>query len=66
VLGDGASRLVYMFAITEWVGLLELMNEKGPEGLVQAVRRAEATDPAATRWPRTKIQDDASAIHIRS
>jgi len=59
VLSDGASRLGYMFAITEWAGLLELLNDKEPEGLVRAVRRAKATDPAATRWPRTKIQDDA-------
>ena len=60
LLTDGASRHVDHFAHTDWPGLLDLLDERGPEALLTQVRRAETT---GTPPPRAKPHDDATVIH---
>ena len=60
LLSDGASRLVDLFDLATWE-LLALLDENGPEELLRQVRDAEAVDPEARQWPRTKRSDDATA-----
>lgn len=63
VLSDGAARVVDLFGIRDWPGVLELLRDRGPESLIREVRAAEASDPEATRWPRNKISDDATVAY---
>ncbi|MDI2128145.1 hypothetical protein [Yinghuangia seranimata] len=64
-LSDGASRAVDRFELTDWQGALEILRQKGPEALIAQVRAAEHSDPAGTRWPGGKAQDDATAASVR-
>lgn len=61
LLTDGATRLADMFGDTGWDGLARLAADPGPAGLVERTRAVERTDPRATRWPRGKVHDDATA-----
>ncbi|MEU4360307.1 hypothetical protein [Promicromonospora sp. NPDC023987] len=63
VLSDGAARVVDLFGIHDWPGVLELLQYRGPEALIREVRAAEASDPEAKRWPRNKISDDATVAY---
>lgn len=65
LLSDGASRLVDLFGLATWAEALDLIGSQGPAALIGAVRDAEASDPAAARWPRGKATDDATAIYAR-
>jgi hypothetical protein len=65
LLSDGAARAVDPFGLCDWRGLLTILATAGSGELIRQVRAAEATDPAATRWPRNKIHDDATAILIQ-
>ena len=60
LLTDGASRHVDHFGLTDWPGLLDLLEEQGPASLLAEVRRAESTGPPPARG---KPHDDATAIH---
>ena len=62
LLSDGAARAVDPFGLTDWAGVLDLLGADGPDALLARVRAAERTDPDATRWPRTKVSDDATAV----
>ena len=64
VLTDGAARLVELFHITDWNGLLDILNSGGPGQLLRQIRRAEASDPQGRRWPRYKPRDDATAAYL--
>jgi len=64
LLSDGASRLVDPFQLATWEELLALLDENGPEELLRQVRAAEAVDPEARQWPRTKRSDDATAVYL--
>jgi len=61
VLSDGAAALVD-YGLTDWKGLLDLLEHEGPESLIGRVREAERSDAVGTRWPRFKPNDDATAI----
>jgi hypothetical protein len=63
VLSDGAARAVE-FGLYDWPSVLGILRESGPDTLIRQVRGAEASDPEATRWPRNKISDDATAAYI--
>lgn len=63
VLSDGAARVVALFGLTGWPGVLDLLRRHGPAALIDRVRAAEAGDPAGTRWPRNKGSDDATAVY---
>jgi hypothetical protein len=60
-LSDGAAALVE-YGLTDWKGLLDVLEHDGPASLVARVREAERTDPDGKRWPRFKPSDDATAI----
>lgn len=65
VLTDGAARAVTPFALLDWPGLLDLMEEATPRALLRLVREAEASDPDGGRWPRNKRSDDATAVFAK-
>ncbi|NYD45936.1 hypothetical protein BJY14_001919 [Actinomadura luteofluorescens] len=59
LLTDGATRLADMFGVTDWPGMVSLAAD--PAGLIKWTREVEGTDPAAVRFPRHKVHDDATA-----
>jgi hypothetical protein len=61
VLSDGAAALVE-YGVTDWKGLLDILEHDGPASLIDRVRDAERIDPDGVRWPRFKPSDDATAI----
>lgn len=64
VLTDGAARAI-TFGLTDWAGLLSLLNHHGPDHLIDLVRAAENADPAGIRHPRNKRSDDATAVYAQ-
>ncbi|WP_030392955.1 protein phosphatase 2C domain-containing protein [Kitasatospora purpeofusca] len=60
VLSDGASRLVTEYQAATWAEAFSVLRSAGADGLIAAVRKAEATDPDGLRWPRFKAGDDAA------
>ncbi|WP_328459321.1 hypothetical protein OHA21_26795 [Actinoplanes sp. NBC_00393] len=54
LLSNGASRIVDTFGLTDWAGLLHLLDTEGPAEIIRRVREAEARDGVAT--------DDATII----
>ncbi|GAA3167190.1 protein phosphatase 2C domain-containing protein [Streptomyces virens] len=65
VLSDGASCLAEDYRLTDWAGLLDLLEADGPDELISRVRQAESTDPSGERWPRYKASDDSTAVFCR-
>ncbi|MGW0034961.1 protein phosphatase 2C domain-containing protein [Streptomyces sp. NPDC003314] len=65
LMTDGAARLVTPFALADWEGCLDILEEQGPKRLVEQVRDAERGDTSLERWPRSKQHDDATALYIR-
>jgi hypothetical protein len=62
VLSDGASRLVDDFDSLDWRSMLMLVEDAGPERLIDRVRDLEQSDPDRRRWPRNNLRDNASAV----
>lgn len=62
LLSDGAARAVDPFGLTDWAGVLDLLDRDGPDELLARVRAAERADGEAIRHPRTKVSDDATAL----
>jgi hypothetical protein len=62
LLSDGATRIADRFGLLSWPAVLDILRAAGPAELISQVRQAEATDPAAQRWPRVKLTDDATAL----
>ncbi|MGO1056463.1 protein phosphatase 2C domain-containing protein [Crossiella sp. CA198] len=65
LLSDGATRLVDRFDLMSWDGLMDLLEQGGPEELIRRTREAERSDEHGRRWPRGKAYDDASAAYVR-
>jgi hypothetical protein len=63
LLSDGAVRLTDVYRLISWPGLVSVLRDEGPEGLIRRVRAAEASDPDGARWPRSKTRDDATALY---
>jgi hypothetical protein len=63
LLSDGASRLADLYGMATWAGICAILATQGPAGLIARVRTAEAGDPRGRRWPRGKINDDATVIY---
>jgi hypothetical protein len=61
VLSDGAAALIE-YGLSDWKGLLDMLEHDGPARLIDRVREAERSDPHGIRWPRFKPSDDAAAI----
>jgi hypothetical protein len=64
LMTDGAAALVSDYKITDWPGLLDILDTTGPAALISQVRQAEESDPAGERWPRYKASDDATVIYL--
>jgi Protein phosphatase 2C len=62
VLTDGAARVVSMFDLLDWSGVLDVLAEMGPTNVIRRVRAHEAADPNGTKWPRNKASDDATIV----
>lgn len=62
VLTDGAVRIVTLFELLTWQGVLDVLTVNGPTELVGRVRAQEAADPNGARWPRNKTRDDATVV----
>jgi hypothetical protein len=62
---DGAALLVTDFGQMTWEQYLFLGYAEGPQAIVKATRRAEASDPGRLRWPRHKVSDDATVAICR-
>ncbi|MEU4565747.1 hypothetical protein [Micromonospora sp. NPDC023956] len=60
LLSNGASRIVSPYGLTDWPGLLELLNANGPADIIRRVRQAEAL---AAEGPDAPIPDDATVAH---
>jgi hypothetical protein len=65
LLTDGAARMVDPLGLHAWPAVMELLRTAGPRELIRQVREAEDADPAAIRWPRNKIHDDATAAFLQ-
>jgi hypothetical protein len=65
VLTDGAARIVALFELTDWSGLLDILDEAGPDEVVRRIRAIEAADPEGRRWLRNKRSDDATIVYAR-
>jgi hypothetical protein len=64
LLTDGATRAVTLFHRLDWASLFGVLADEGPRAVLREVRQAEREDQGLTRWPRTKGQDDATALFI--
>lgn len=64
LLSDGASRRVDRFKLDTWTQTLDLVRDRGPVAVIEAVRRAEDSDASTRRWPRGKATDDATLIYV--
>ncbi|WP_019632660.1 protein phosphatase 2C domain-containing protein [Actinomadura atramentaria] len=62
LLSDGASRLVEVFGVLTWAGLLDLLDEAGPAELVRRTRAAEDEDGVVIE--RGKPRDDATVAYL--
>jgi hypothetical protein len=60
VMSDGVSRLVTEYHMADWAEVFKVLRADGPHGLIESVRKIEATDPTGRRWPRYKSGDDAT------
>jgi hypothetical protein len=61
LLSDGISCLVELYAVMDWMELLDSLEQYGPIHLISRVREVESADPTGARWPRYKRSDDATA-----
>jgi len=62
LLSDGATRIADCYGLAGWPEVLGIIRADGPGALISQVRQAEAGDPDGARWPRRKINDDATVL----
>lgn len=63
LFSDGAARLVERFGVTDWAGLLDLLDRLGPVRLIERTRAAErAETPGERAGRRGKRYDDATVV----
>lgn len=68
LLTDGGARYVERFNLTDWAGLVDLLDKSGPRELIRMVRVAETAETDAEREHgkrRGKRHDDATAVLAR-
>jgi len=63
-LTDGATRWTELFRHGDWTDLYAVLRTEGATALLDKVRATEATDPDRELFPRGKVSDDATAVHI--
>jgi hypothetical protein len=65
LFSDGAARLVERFGVTDWEGLLDLLDRLGPVQLIERTRGAERAETDTERAGRRgKRHDDATVVGI--
>jgi hypothetical protein len=62
LMSDGASRPIDLFEQMTPESFVHVLDTRGPDALIEEIRRTELTDPEGTRWPRAKRHDDASIV----
>jgi hypothetical protein len=62
LLSNGASRIVSPYGVTDWPGVLELLDASGPAEIIRRVRQAEARSPED---PNAIAADDATVARCR-
>jgi hypothetical protein len=62
LLSNGASRIVSPYGVTDWPGVLEVLDASGPAEIIRRVRQAEARRP---QGPDVSAADDATVAHCR-
>lgn len=65
LMTDGAAVLAVEYGLTDWTGVLDILETSGPANLIDRVRDTERSDPQGIRWPRYKTSDDATAVFCR-
>jgi len=63
LLTDGASCVVDQYSLTDWPGLLDLLDAHGPHHVVELARTIEQADPNGYERPRPKPHDDATIAY---
>jgi hypothetical protein len=63
LLTDGVSCVVDTYRLTDWKGLLDLADARGPDHVVALARSAEGADPEGGERPRLKPHDDATIVY---
>ncbi len=63
LLTDGASCVVDQYALTDWRGLLDMLDSPGPHHVVELARATEQADPEGYERPRPKPHDDATIAY---
>ncbi|MFD5069709.1 hypothetical protein ACFWNC_17510 [Streptomyces sp. NPDC058369] len=62
---DGASRWTEMFGEGDWAACLGVLENEGPQGLIDRVRALEDADTEREHLRRSKTHDDATAVYAR-
>lgn len=62
---DGASCVVDQYGLTDWRGLLDLIESYGAGHIVGLARAVERADPDGRTRPRAKRHDDATVAYCR-
>ncbi|HET9895612.1 MAG TPA: protein phosphatase 2C domain-containing protein [Streptosporangiaceae bacterium] len=65
LLSDGAGRLADRYGRATWPEIGGILSRYGPAEAISRLRAVEAADPLGSRWPRTKIRDDATIVYWR-
>lgn len=63
LLTDGASCAVDQYGLTDWRGLLDMLQAHGPQHVVELLRATELADPDGSEQPRPKHHDDATIAY---
>jgi hypothetical protein len=62
---DGFYRAVDTYGVVDEAGLVAACRQQhGMDGVLSAIRAAEAADPECEKFPRFKPADDASAVGL--
>ncbi|HEX5598958.1 MAG TPA: protein phosphatase 2C domain-containing protein [Micromonosporaceae bacterium] len=65
LLTDGAACVVDSYRLTDWPGLLDLVQAHGAAHVIDLARRVERADPEGFAQPRPKRHDDATVVYCR-
>ncbi|HEX5595102.1 MAG TPA: hypothetical protein VFX61_03630 [Micromonosporaceae bacterium] len=65
LLTDGASCVVDSYHLTDWAGLLDLIQAHGTARIVELARDVERADPQGREHRRPKLHDDATVAYCR-
>lgn len=60
LLSNGASRIVKPYGLTDWPGVLALLDASGPAEIIRRVREGEAR---SSDGPHVRVPDDATVAH---